>query len=85
MEKEAERRGGGAMTPAGYALSLENAADMLAEALRDAGYSRKCKQPMQPNTRKAILRTMETLGMILEGDIREPLEMAAEVEGRVSE
>ena len=72
------------MTPHGYAMSLENAADMLAEALwNDRG-------PMGPafdltaDTRKAIRRTQEMLSMILEGDIRSPQDMAAEVEGRVS-
>lgn len=72
------------MTPHGYAMSLENAADMLAEALWD-------KAPIGPDvamsedTRKAIRRTIATLEMILDGDIRPPLEMAAEVEGRVDE
>ena len=69
------------MTPHSYAMSLENTADMLAEALF---------QKMTPmawvdkDLRKSLLRTRATIDMILEGDIRSPQDMAAEAEGRVS-
>ena len=66
------------MTPHSHALTLENAADMLAEALWEKNVV------LHPDTRKAIRRTIETLNMILEGDIRSPQDMAAEAEGRVS-
>ena len=81
------------MTPHSLSISLENTADMLAEALWEArewkdkhyapsGYYMDAH--VDDDTRKAIRRTIETLNMILEGDIRSPQDMAAEVEGRVS-
>ena len=76
------------MTPHSHALTMENQADMLAEALwelRIEGPFAHGRCVMDPNTRKAIRRTIEILNMILEGDIRSPLDMAAKVEGRVDE
>ena len=67
------------MTPHSHALTMENQADMLAEYLRKHGVT-----TLRGDTRKAIRRTIETLNMILEGDIRSPQDMAAEAEGRVS-
>ena len=74
------------MTPHGLSMSLENAADMLAEALWETRYQAPLGLAirMDDDTRKAIRRTIETLNMILEGDIRSPQDMAAEAEGRVS-
>jgi len=74
------------MTPHSHALIMENAADMLAEVLWRSRLARPggMKLPLDIDTRKAIRRTIETLNMILEGDIRSPQDMAAEVEGRVS-
>ena len=75
------------MTPHGYAMSLENAADMLAEALWEQQITvfGHTTFYVDPDTQKALRRVQETIGMILEGDIRSPQDMAAEVEGRVSE
>ena len=77
------------MTPHSYAISLENTADMLAEALWERWEECLNNQlvfaPMDRHTRKSLLRTRATIDMILEGDIRSPMDMAAEVEGRVSE
>jgi hypothetical protein len=73
------------MTPAGHAMTMENQADMLAEALwekRVTVYGHTTSY-VDTNTRKAIRRTMAKLQMVLDGDIRSPMDMAAEVEGRV--
>ena len=88
------------MTPHSLSISLENTADMLAEALWERWLLHKDNPGVwdwaeprafgnawlvhNQDTRKAIRRTIETLDMILEGDIRSPQDMAAEVEGRVS-
>jgi len=67
------------MTPHSHALTMENQADMLAEYLRKHGVT-----TLRGDTRKSLLRTRATIDMILEGDIRSPQDMAAEVEGRAS-
>ena len=73
------------MTPSSYAMSLENTADMLAEALwQRYGSAPRRGVYLLSDTRKSLLRTRATIDMILEGDIRSPQDMAAEVEGRAS-
>lgn len=83
------------MTPHSLAMNLENTADTLALELWykfiDSTALKGRKAWMHewltesPDTRKAIRRTMATLQMILDGDIRSPQGMAAEAEGRASE
>ena len=72
------------MTPHSHALTMENQADMLAEALWEEAKGTPFPPLADDYTRVAIKRVIKTLEMILAGDIRSPQDMAAEVEGRTS-